>query len=90
MVHFCRLLEPTQIPHVSKLSEISKFSRVSACNIRWLGLRMDDISELVPEESLVPLKSRDLQIAKSLMHLEYLEVTYISCLNIILPSWVTS
>lgn len=51
---------------------------------------MDDISELVPEESLVPLKSRDLQIAKSLMHLEYLEVTYISCLNIILPSWVTS
>lgn len=51
---------------------------------------MDDISELVPEESLAPLKSKDIQVAKSLMQLEYMEVTYISCLNIILPSWITS
>lgn len=42
---------------------------------------MDDISQLVPEESLVPLKSKDLQIAKSLMSLEYLQVTFTWCLN---------
>ncbi|KAI5655416.1 hypothetical protein M9H77_32603 [Catharanthus roseus] len=47
-----------------------------ACNVKWLGLRMDDISQLVPEESLVPLKSKDLQIAKSLMSSEYLQDDY--------------
>ncbi|WCJ26365.1 Meiotic recombination protein SPO11-2 [Euphorbia peplus] len=40
-----------------------------ACNIKWLGVRGDDL-QLIPEESLVPLKPRDLQIAKSLMSLE--------------------
>ncbi|CAM8953715.1 unnamed protein product [Rhodiola kirilowii] len=36
-----------------------------ACNVKWLGLRGDDLS-LIPEESLMPLKPRDLLVAKSL------------------------
>ncbi|XP_065858362.1 meiotic recombination protein SPO11-2 isoform X1 [Euphorbia lathyris] len=40
-----------------------------ACNVKWLGVRGDDL-QLIPEESLVPLKPRDLQIAKSLMSSE--------------------
>ncbi|KAG9145144.1 hypothetical protein Leryth_008933 [Lithospermum erythrorhizon] len=47
-----------------------------ACNIKWLGLRKDDVNELVPEESLVPLGPRDLQIAKSLMASEILQDNY--------------
>ncbi|XP_042506065.1 meiotic recombination protein SPO11-2 isoform X2 [Macadamia integrifolia] len=43
-----------------------------ACNVKWLGLRGDDLP-LIPEESLVPLKPRDLQIAKSLMSSELLQ-----------------
>ncbi|CAI0417086.1 unnamed protein product, partial [Linum tenue] len=43
-----------------------------ACNVRWLGVRVDDL-QLIPEESLVPLKPRDLQIAKSLMSSEFLQ-----------------
>ncbi|CAL1375229.1 unnamed protein product [Linum trigynum] len=43
-----------------------------ACNVRWLGVRGDDL-QLIPEESLVPLKPRDLQIAKSLMSSEFLQ-----------------
>ncbi|XP_031123763.1 meiotic recombination protein SPO11-2 [Ipomoea triloba] len=47
-----------------------------ACNVKWLGLRKDDIEKLVPEESLVPLKQRDLQIAKSLISSEVLQDNY--------------
>ncbi|KAL2516766.1 Meiotic recombination protein SPO11-2 [Abeliophyllum distichum] len=51
-----------------------------ACNVRWLGLRKDDIEQLIPEESLIPLKPRDLQIAKSMVSSEILQkmtpVTY--------------
>ncbi|KAL9680309.1 hypothetical protein QQ045_018187 [Rhodiola kirilowii] len=36
-----------------------------ACNVKWLGLRGDDLS-LIAEESLMPLKPRDLLVAKSL------------------------
>nr|XP_009768827.1 PREDICTED: meiotic recombination protein SPO11-2 isoform X2 [Nicotiana sylvestris] len=49
---------------------------ILACNVKWLGLRKDDIDQLVPEESLVPLKPRDLQIAKSLMSSEILQDSY--------------
>lgn len=38
----------------------------TACNVKWLGVRGKDL-QLIPEESYVPLKPRDLQIAKSLM-----------------------
>ncbi|CAH9132161.1 unnamed protein product [Cuscuta epithymum] len=47
-----------------------------ACNVKWLGLRKDDIEKLVPEESLVPLKQRDHQIAKSLLSSEVLQDNY--------------
>ncbi|KAK4844885.1 hypothetical protein QYF36_025647 [Acer negundo] len=46
-----------------------------ACNVRWLGVRGDDL-QLIPEQSLVPLKPRDLQIAKSLMSSEILQENY--------------
>ncbi|KAF6157598.1 hypothetical protein GIB67_037171 [Kingdonia uniflora] len=46
-----------------------------ACNVKWLGLRGDDL-QLIPEESLVPLKPRDLQIAKSLMSSDILQEPY--------------
>ncbi|XP_057989557.1 meiotic recombination protein SPO11-2 isoform X2 [Hevea brasiliensis] len=44
-----------------------------ACNVKWLGLRGGDL-QLIPEESLVQLKPRDLQIANSLMSSEILPV----------------
>ncbi|GFP88935.1 meiotic recombination protein spo11-2 [Phtheirospermum japonicum] len=47
-----------------------------ACNVKWLGLRKDDIERFVPEESLVPLKPRDHQIAKSLGSSEILQDKY--------------
>ncbi|KAF7828223.1 meiotic recombination protein SPO11-2 [Senna tora] len=46
-----------------------------ACNVKWLGLRGDDL-QLLPEQSLVPLKPKDLQIAKSLMSSEILQENY--------------
>ncbi|PSS11368.1 Meiotic recombination protein like [Actinidia chinensis var. chinensis] len=46
-----------------------------ACNVKWLGLRKDDL-ELVPEQSFIPLKPRDLQIAKSLVSSEILQDNY--------------
>ncbi|KDP34754.1 hypothetical protein JCGZ_11275 [Jatropha curcas] len=46
-----------------------------ACKVKWLGLRRDDLA-LMPEEALVPLKARDLQIAKSLMSSEILPENY--------------
>ncbi|KAL0289778.1 UNVERIFIED_CONTAM: Meiotic recombination protein SPO11-2 [Sesamum calycinum] len=47
-----------------------------ACNIKWLGLRKDDIEELIPEDSLIPLKPRDHQIGKSLASSEILQDNY--------------
>ncbi|XP_042031340.1 meiotic recombination protein SPO11-2-like [Salvia splendens] len=47
-----------------------------ACNVKWLGLRKDDIDQLIPEESLISLKPRDHQIAKSLESSEILQDTY--------------
>lgn len=46
-----------------------------ACNVKWLGLRGDDL-QLISEQSMVPLKQRDLQIAKSLMSSEILQVNH--------------
>ncbi|KAH9775353.1 Meiotic recombination protein SPO11-2 [Citrus sinensis] len=46
-----------------------------ACNVKWLGLRGDDV-QLIPEQSLLPLKPRDLQIARSLMSSEILQENY--------------
>uniref|UniRef100_A0A7C8YQ67 DNA topoisomerase (ATP-hydrolyzing) n=1 Tax=Opuntia streptacantha TaxID=393608 RepID=A0A7C8YQ67_OPUST len=44
-----------------------------ACNVRWLGVRGDDL-QLIPVESMAPLKPKDLQIAKSLISLKILPV----------------
>ncbi|KAK2984582.1 hypothetical protein RJ640_018960 [Escallonia rubra] len=46
-----------------------------ACNVKWLGLRRDDL-QLIPAESFAPLKPRDLQIAKSLTASEILPDKY--------------
>lgn len=51
-----------------------------ACNVKWLGLRRHDVP-LLPDESLVPLKPKDLQIAESLMSSGILEVNYAEALN---------
>jgi len=45
-----------------------------ACNVRWLGVRGDDL-QLIPVESMAPLKPKDLQIAKSLISLKILPVS---------------
>ncbi|KAL0393593.1 UNVERIFIED_CONTAM: Meiotic recombination protein SPO11-2 [Sesamum latifolium] len=47
-----------------------------ACNIKWLGLRKDDIEDLIPEDSLIPLKPRDHQIGKGLASSEILQDNY--------------
>lgn len=44
-----------------------------ACNVKWIGLRGDDLN-LIPQESLVPLKPKDSQIAKSLLSSKILQV----------------
>lgn len=44
-----------------------------ACNVKWLGVRKGDL-ELIPEQSFIPLKPRDVQIAKSLASSEILPV----------------
>ncbi|KAJ7944970.1 meiotic recombination protein SPO11-2 [Quillaja saponaria] len=46
-----------------------------ACNVKWLGLRGDDL-HLLPEQSLVPWKPKDLQIAKTLTSSEILQENY--------------
>ncbi|CAN1300542.1 Meiotic recombination protein SPO11-2 [Linum perenne] len=57
----------------------------SACNVRWLGVRGDDL-QFIPEESLVPLKPRDIQIAKSLMSSEILQDKYKEELELMVQS----
>lgn len=49
--------------------------RYLACNVKWLGLRSNDLP-LVPDQSFVPLKPKDLQIARSLMSSGILQVSY--------------
>lgn len=46
-----------------------------ACNIKWLGLRKDDL-QIIPQQAFIQLKPRDLQIAKSLMSSTLLQETY--------------
>lgn len=46
-----------------------------ACNVKWLGLRGHDLP-LLPNQSFVPLKPKDLQIAQSLMSSGILQVNY--------------
>ncbi|KAL6658989.1 hypothetical protein ACP70R_003029 [Stipagrostis hirtigluma subsp. patula] len=43
-----------------------------ACNVKWLGLRGDDL-QLIPDNALQELKPRDLQIAKSLLSSKFLQ-----------------
>ncbi|CAL5010245.1 unnamed protein product [Urochloa decumbens] len=43
-----------------------------ACNVKWLGLRGDDL-QLIPESAFQELKPRDLQIAKSLLSSKFLQ-----------------
>ncbi|CAN6804846.1 unnamed protein product [Brassica oleracea] len=51
------------------------FDSSVACNVKWVGLRGDDLN-LIPEESLVPLKAKDSQIAKSLLSSKILQENY--------------
>ncbi|KAK9276831.1 hypothetical protein L1049_006368 [Liquidambar formosana] len=56
-----------------------------ACNVKWLGLRGDDL-QLIPEQALVQLKPRDLQIAKSLISSEILQENYRAELEVMVQS----
>lgn len=56
------------------LSVLIVYALFLACNVKWIGLRGDDLN-LIPEESLVPLKPKDSQIAKSLLSSKILQVT---------------
>ncbi|CAO2842881.1 unnamed protein product [Amaranthus hypochondriacus] len=56
-----------------------------ACNVRWLGVRGDDL-QLIPAESMVPLKPKDRQIAKSLTSLEILPDEYQEELSLMIQS----
>ncbi|KAF8712943.1 hypothetical protein HU200_028728 [Digitaria exilis] len=46
-----------------------------ACNVKWLGLRGDDL-QLIPQNAFQELKPRDLQIAKSLMSSKFLQESH--------------
>ncbi|CAL4996832.1 unnamed protein product [Urochloa decumbens] len=46
-----------------------------ACNVKWLGLRGDDL-QLIPESAFQELKPRDLQIAKSLLSSKFLQESH--------------
>jgi len=46
---------------------------LSACNVKWLGIRGDDLQH-IPLQSLIQLKPWDLQIAKSLLSADLLQV----------------
>ncbi|KAL8138887.1 hypothetical protein V2J09_004888 [Rumex salicifolius] len=56
-----------------------------ACNVKWIGLRGNDL-QMIPEESLVPLKSRDLQTAKSLTSSGILQDNYKEELSLMIQS----
>ncbi|KXG24464.1 meiotic recombination protein SPO11-2 [Sorghum bicolor] len=46
-----------------------------ACNVKWLGMRGDDL-QLIPESAFQVLKPRDLQIAKSLLSSKFLQESH--------------
>ncbi|CAJ1927679.1 unnamed protein product [Sphenostylis stenocarpa] len=46
-----------------------------ACNVKWLGIRGHDLP-LLPDQSFVPLKPKDLQIAQSLISSGILQDNY--------------
>jgi len=46
-----------------------------ACNVKWLGLRGDDL-QLIPESAFQELKPRDSQIAKSLLSSKFLQESH--------------
>ncbi|TYI14663.1 hypothetical protein ES332_A08G135100v1 [Gossypium tomentosum] len=56
-----------------------------ACNVKWLGLRGDDL-QLIPQQSLAPLKPRDLQIARSLISSTILRDNYRQELAVMMQS----
>ncbi|OMP06072.1 Spo11/DNA topoisomerase VI, subunit A [Corchorus olitorius] len=56
-----------------------------ACNVKWLGVRGADL-QLIPEQSLAPLKPRDWQIAKSLKSSEILQENYREELELMMQS----
>nr|XP_011463923.1 PREDICTED: meiotic recombination protein SPO11-2 [Fragaria vesca subsp. vesca] len=56
-----------------------------ACNVKWLGMRADDI-ELLPAEALVPLKPKDIQIAKGLISSDMLQESYREELRLMVES----
>ncbi|PPD83880.1 hypothetical protein GOBAR_DD19179 [Gossypium barbadense] len=56
-----------------------------ACNVKWLGLRGDDL-QLIPQQSLAPLKPRDLQIARSLISSTTLQDNYRQELAVMMQS----
>jgi hypothetical protein len=51
----------------------NEYSSLPACNVKWLGLRGDDL-QLIPQSAFQELKPRDLQIAKSLLSSKFLQV----------------
>lgn len=55
----------------------------TVCDVKWLGLRSEDIL-LIPPESQLDLKGRDKTIAKSLLASKMLQVKYAtSCQKIV-------
>ena len=55
------------------LNNINEYSSFPACNVKWLGLRGDDL-QLIPQSAFQELKPRDLQIAKSLLSSKFFQV----------------
>ena len=66
-------LFPYILVELLNLTMSNTFLNVLACNVKWLGLRGEDL-QLILAESLVPLKPKDLQIAKSLVATDILQV----------------
>ncbi|PUZ50185.1 hypothetical protein GQ55_6G039200 [Panicum hallii var. hallii] len=56
-----------------------------ACNVKWLGLRGDDL-QLIPESAFQELKPRDLQIAKSLLSSKFLQESHRSELTLMVET----
>ncbi|KAI3874516.1 hypothetical protein MKX03_004846, partial [Papaver bracteatum] len=69
LVDWCTILGTFKFGSIGMGLEAYKY----ACNVKWMGVRWNDL-QLIPEESYVPLKPRDLQIAKSLMSCDMLQV----------------
>jgi hypothetical protein len=73
---------------VLKLTHEECFSlHYLACNVKWLGLRGHDLP-MLPDQSFVPLKSKDLQIAQSLMSSRIIQVNHSEPLNAALTIFI--